>query len=97
MRTLDSILTELRALRPALCRRYPIRTLGVFGSYARGEQTEGSDLDILVEMGTGATLIDLAGLRLDLSDALGVDVDLVEREALRPRMAPSVLTEVVQI
>jgi len=97
MRTLDDILTQLRALQPDLRRRYPIRSMGVFGSYARGEQREGSDLDVLVELGDGIDLIAYAGLQIELSDAMGLYVDLVEREALRPRLAPHVLSEVVPL
>ncbi|UEM19218.1 nucleotidyltransferase family protein [Skermanella mucosa] len=97
MRTLDDILTELRSLQPALRRRYPIRSMGVFGSYARGEQREGSDLDLLIGLGEGIDLIGFAGLQIDLSDALGISVDLVDREALRPRLAEAVLAEVVPL
>ena len=50
MHTLDDVLNQLRDLQPSLRRRYPIRSMGVFGSYARGEQREGSDLDLLVEL-----------------------------------------------
>ncbi|QQP91209.1 nucleotidyltransferase family protein [Skermanella sp. TT6] len=97
MRTLEDILTELRSLQPTLRRHYPIRSMGVFGSYARGEQREGSDLDLLVELGEGIDLIGFAGLQIELSDALGISVDLVEREALRPRLAEAVLAEVVPL
>lgn len=97
MRNLDDILAQLRALQPDLCRRYPIRSMGVFGSYVRGEQRDDSDVDVLVELGDGMDLIAYAGLQLELSDALGVPVDLVEREALRPRLAPQVLSEVVPL
>jgi uncharacterized protein len=48
MKTLDEIVGQLRRMQPDLRRRYRIREMGVFGSYVRGEQTEGSDLDILV-------------------------------------------------
>jgi predicted nucleotidyltransferase len=97
MRILDDILTQLRALEPVLRHRYPIRSMGVFGSYARGEQHEGSDLDLLVELGEDIDLLGYAGLQIELSDALGVSVDLVEREALRPRLAAKVLSEVVPL
>lgn len=97
MRTLDDILTQLRTIQPALRGRYPIRSMGIFGSYARGEQREDSDLDLLVELGDGIDLIGYAGLQIELSDALGVPVDLVEREALRPRLAAKVLAEVVPL
>ncbi len=63
----------------------------------RGEQREDSDVDVLVELGDGMDLIAFAGLQLELSNALGIEVDLVEREALRPRLAPHVLAEVVPL
>lgn len=97
MRTLDNIMTQLRALQPDLQRRYPIHGIGVFGSYARGEQRDDSDLDLLVDLGEGMGLIEYVRLQMELSDALGVHVDLVEREALRPRIAPHVLAEVVPL
>ena len=50
MKTLDEVRAELRAMLPDLRRRYPVAQLGVFGSYARGEQREGSDLDLLVDL-----------------------------------------------
>jgi predicted nucleotidyltransferase len=94
MRKLDDILIHLKSLEPDLRRRYPIRSLGVFGSYARGEQGEGSDLDLLVESGEGMTLPDLAGLQMELSQALGVKVDLADRGALKRRIGQRILAEV---
>jgi predicted nucleotidyltransferase len=62
VKDLKSILAELRALQPELKKRYPIKELGVFGSYVRGEQREDSDLDVLVDLGEGMTLVDLVRL-----------------------------------
>lgn len=95
MRTLDDIVIQLRTVLPDLRCRYPIRSMGVFGSYVHGKQREDSDLDLLVELGDDMDLIAFAGLQIELSDALGLSVDLVEREALRPNLAPHVLAEVV--
>lgn len=94
MHTLDEIMFRLRTLRPELERRYAIRELGVFGSYARGEQREDSDLDILVDMGEGTTLIDYVGLQQELSDALGVRVDLANKRTLKRRIGTTILAEV---
>jgi uncharacterized protein len=94
MRRIDDIMTQLRALQPELRRRYPIRAMGVFGSYVRGEQTPDSDLDILVDLGEGITLPDYAGLQMDLSAALGVKVDLANKKALKPRIGQRILAEV---
>jgi uncharacterized protein len=95
MKDLATILDELRRLRPELEKQYPIREIGVFGSYVRGEQREDSDLDVLVDLGHGMTLIDLAGLELDLSDALGIKVDLAMKDALKPRIEKRILAEAV--
>jgi predicted nucleotidyltransferase len=94
MRTLDDIMSQLRAMQPDLKRRYPIREMGVFGSYARGEQREDSDLDLLVELGDGITLIDYVGLQLELSDALGLKVDMANKKTLRRRIGQRILAEV---
>ena len=97
MRTLDEVVAKLRRLQPDLRRRYPIRELGIFGSYARAQQTEKSDLDVLVDLGEGIGLIELAGLQHDLSDALGVKVDLVIKDALKHNIARRVLSEAVML
>jgi len=97
MRTLDEVIGQLRRMQPDLRRRYPIREMGVFGSYVRGEQTEGSDLDLVVDLGDGIGLIELAGLRQDLSDALGLRVDLVVKDALNRRIGRRILSEAVML
>jgi predicted nucleotidyltransferase len=94
MRQLDDILAQLRAMQPALRRRYPIRRMGVFGSYVRGEQREDSDLDVLVELGDGITLLDYAGLQSELTEALGIRVDLANQRTLKPRIGRRILAEV---
>jgi uncharacterized protein len=95
MRTLDDVIAQLRRMQPDLRRRYPVRELGVFGSYVRGEQTENSDLDIVVDLGEGIGLFELAGLQQDLSDALGVRVDLVMKDALKRGIGQRILSEAV--
>ncbi len=97
MRTFDDIINQLRRMQPDLRRRYPIRDMGVFGSYVHGQQTETSDLDVLVEPGEGMGLFALAGLQQDLSDALGIKVDLVMKDALKRRIGRRILSEVVML
>ncbi len=97
MRTLDAILAELRRIRPELERRYPVRGLGVFGSYVRGQQTEESDIDVLVELGDGIGMLRFVGLQQDLSDALGVNVDLVDNAALKPDIGRRIRSEVIML
>ena len=97
MKDLQAVIAELRRLQPELRRRYPIREMGVFGSWVRGEQTEGSDIDVLVDLDDGITLIDFVGLQLALADALGVRVDLVMKDGLKPRIGERILSEVVRV
>ena len=97
MKDLATILDELRRLQPELKKRYPINEMGVFGSYVRGEQREDSDLDVLVDLGDGMTLIDLAGLELEISDALGLKVDLAMKDALKPRIGKRIFAEAVML
>jgi predicted nucleotidyltransferase len=97
MRTLDDIIGQLRRMQPDLRRRYPIREMGVFRSYVHGQQTEASDLDVLVDLGEGIGLLELAGLQQDLGDALGVKVDLVMKDALKRRIGRRIMSEVVTL
>jgi len=97
VRKLDDIINELRRLQPQLQRRYPIRQMGIFGSYVHGNQREDSDLDVLVELGGGIGLIELIGLKQELSDAIGLNVDLVTKDALKPRIGRRILSEVVML
>ena len=96
--TLDDVLRTLRVHLPELREHYGVRTLGVFGSYVRGEQRPRSDLDLLVEFDTRPlTLIQVITLEQHLSDLLGVQVDLVEKETLKPAIGRHILQEVVPV
>jgi uncharacterized protein len=97
MKTLDEVITQLRRLQPDLRRRYPIRELGVFGSYVRGQQTEDSDLDVLVDLQDAVGLLELAGLQHDLSEALGLKVDLVMRDAVKRGLVRRIMSEAVML
>jgi uncharacterized protein len=97
MKTLDEVITQLRRLQADLRRRYPIRELAIFGSYVRGQQTEDSDLDVLVDLQDGVGLLELAGLQQDLSEALGLKVDLVMRDAIKRGRARRILSEAVTL
>jgi len=87
----------LKQYLPELSKEYSISYLGIFGSYVRGEQKEDSDLDVLVEFSKTPDLFEFIGLKQDLSDMLGVKVDLVMKNALKPRIGERILEEVVQV
>ena len=81
----DKIRDILSQQMPKLAKNYGVVRLGLFGSFARNEQTPDSDLDILVEIDNPyMTLLQFIGLRHYLSDLLEIEVDLVERDTLKP-------------
>jgi len=69
------------------------RNARVFGSVLHGEDTDGSDLDILVDALPGTTLFDLGGLHVDLEELLGVSVDLLTPGDLPPKFRARVLAD----
>ena len=87
----------LRQYLPELSKKYSISYLGIFGSYVRGEQKEDSDLDVLVEFSKTPDLFEFIGLKQDLSDMLGVKVDLVMKSSLKPTIGERILEEVMQL
>ncbi len=93
--TLENVLQVLRENMPELSRRYKVKSLGVFGSYVRGEADEDSDIDLLVVLEDELlTLLQFIALENHLSDLLGVKVDLVEKNALKPAIGRHILEEV---
>ncbi len=94
---IDQIIMKLRENKPVLKEKYKVKTLGVFGSYVRGEQKEGSDLDILVEFQEPVGLFKFMELEEFLGKNTGVKVDLVSRKALKPRIGKYILEEVINV
>lgn len=92
-RSLDSILRELQALLPALQEQYHVQSLAIFGSYVRGDASVGSDLDLLVTFSQTPTLFEFVALEDYLSDVLGIKVDLVMKDSLKPAIGQIILAE----
>ena len=97
MQNLENIKLTLAQHKTALRKKYKVKSIGVFGSYVRGEQRSRSDLDVLVEFEEPIGLFEFMDLELYLSSLLGVKVDLVEKQTLKPRIGKHVLSEVVNI
>ena len=99
MKTFDEIRKILSEHKKELRQKYKVKEIGFFGSYVRGEQKKKSDVDILVEFDESSTLslLDFIGFENYLSDVLGVKVDLVEKNTLKPRIGKRVLEEVVNV
>ena len=77
--------------------KYKVKEIGIFGSYVRGEQKKGSDIDILVEFKEPIGLFKFMDLEEYLKKLLGIKVDLISRKALKPRIGERILKEVVFI
>jgi predicted nucleotidyltransferase len=88
------LLQKLRQLLPSLEKRYRVKSLGIFGSYLHGEQGPDSDLDVLVMFYESPSLLKFIELENHLSDVLGIKVDLVLKDALKPRIGEHILGEV---
>ena len=97
MSELDKIKHALRKNKPSLKRQFKVKALGVFCSYARGEQKKGSDVDILVEFSQTPGLFDYVRMETRLSNILKKRVDLVMKGSLKPIIGKYVLREVVYV
>lgn len=97
MKTFDELRQVLLLQKQSLCEKYQITEIGIFGSYARGEETEASDIDILVDYETAPTFIMLVELRDYLSQLFGLKVDVVTKNGLKARIRDRVLAEAIFI
>lgn len=91
------LLEKLRQQLPLLADHYQVKSLGIFGSYLRQEQRPDSDLDLLVTFDELPSLLRFIELENYLTDVLGVKVDLVMRDGLKPRIGKRILDEVVPV
>ena len=99
MKSIAQIRKKIEALKPNLEEKFQVETIGVFGSYSRGEQTKKSDVDILVEFAKDAHigLLKYVELEIFLSEQLGIKVDLVAKGGLKPSLKDAILSEVVYV
>ena len=93
----QQILKQLSDVRDFLRQRFDVQELIIFGSVARDEATEGSDLDVLVEFNQPATFDRYMDLKFYLEELVGCGVDLVTRHALRPQMQQRVEREAIRV
>ncbi len=95
--TRAEVLERLRAHRPTLAERFGVVELAVFGSFARDEASDASDVDILVSFDGPATSRTYFGVQFYIEDLLGLRVDLVTHKALRSEFRPYVEREAVGV
>lgn len=91
---LEAIRKRLKANGDVLRKRFKVERIGVFGSFVKGEEKEGSDVDMLVEFREPISLIEFVALERYLSELTGRRVDLVTKSALKPRIGSRILKEV---
>jgi predicted nucleotidyltransferase len=96
MKSLNEIQGILLERLPLLKRKYPIESIAMFGSVARGESTSESDIDLLVDF-SGPIGFEIVDLVLDLEELLETKVDLVSRKAIKPRMMPFIEKDLVYV
>ena len=97
MKSLAEIKLQVQALKPVLEKRFKVETIDVFGSYSKGEQTEKSDLDLLVTYSEPVDLLVIAKLRRYLKRRLHLKVDVVSKEFLNKNIKEKVLREAVTV
>ncbi len=93
----DGILRVLKELKPEINAKYKVKEIGIFGSFVREEQSETSDIDILVEFEAPIGLFKFLELEEYLESRLGRKVDLVSKKELKPRIGRYILKEVLMI
>ena len=97
MTEVERISVLIREKLPLLRGKYKVKTLALFGSYARGEQRKRSDVDILVEFEEPIGLLEFVALERELSQLIGKKVDLVMKTALKPGIGKHILNEAMRI
>jgi hypothetical protein len=98
MKTFKEVQDFFSRYKPILLEKYKwLSELGIFGSYVRGEQNEESDVDLLIDYTEAPDLIELIDLENYLSDNLGMKVDVVTKNGLKPRLKERILSEVVYV
>jgi hypothetical protein len=95
--TKREILENLRNLKEEASRNYKADILGIFGSYAREDFREGSDLDVLVRFRKGASLFELSALTDYLEEKLNIKVDVLSEKAIRSEIRDKILADTVYL
>ncbi|MBI2574477.1 nucleotidyltransferase family protein [Candidatus Woesearchaeota archaeon] len=97
MKKLEELQKKLSQNKNMLREKYYVKSIGIFGSFARGEQKKGSDIDVLIEFNRPISFFKFIELENCLGELLGAKVDLVSKKALRPYIGGRILKEVVNV
>jgi predicted nucleotidyltransferase len=97
MKNLDEIKEILKSLKQYIKQNYKAEIIGIFGSFVRNEQKQGSDIDILVKFYENATLFDFIGLSIFLQEKLGISVDIVPQDVVREEIKENIMQQVINL
>jgi predicted nucleotidyltransferase len=97
MKNLEEIKEILRSLKQYIKQNYKAEVIGIFGSFVRNEQKQGSDIDILVKFYENATLFDFIRLSMFLEEKLGIKVDIVPQDAVREEIKENIMQQVINL
>ena len=97
MQTIETLKATLALHKDELRKKFKVKEIGIFGSYVRQEQNKKSDVDVLVTFYETIDLFTFVELENYLSDILGVKVDLVMKEGIKPRLKERILSEAIYV
>jgi len=97
MKTVNELKKILSEYKPEIKKKFKVKSIGIFGSYIRGESNKRRDVDILVEFSEPIGLFVFLDLEEYLQSIFGLKVDLVSKKALKPKIGEYILNEVVYI
>ena len=95
MLTKENILNELKDIKEEMNKRFKVKNIGLFGSFAKGIEKKSSDIDFLVEFDDDADLFDFVGLSIYLEEKFNTKVDVISKNALRDEQKDSILKSIL--
>lgn len=97
MYTLEQIKIILAKAKPDLQKKYPLSTLGIFGSYARGDASENSDIDVLVDFNSAIGGMKYISLAHEIADLFSIKVDVVSKDGIKPKYFKYVSEDLIYV
>jgi hypothetical protein len=96
MKTQQYITARLTELKPILQQKYPVAAIALFGSYARNEQTEDSDVDVMIEL-NGKIGIEFFKMADEIEDYLGIKTDVASKNGIKPRYFDFIKSDLIYV
>jgi predicted nucleotidyltransferase len=97
MKAVGELKKILSEHKPEIKRKFKVKSIGIFGSYVRGKSNKRSDVDVLVEFSEPIGMFEFLDLEEYLESIFGLNVDLVSKKALKPKIGENILNEVIYI